>query len=171
VAEQINPRVLINTSCGEVTIELEATKAPITTENFLSYARSWYYDGTVFHRVIPGFMIQGGGFTPDMREKQTVPPIKNEADNGLKNERGTIAMARTSDPHSATSQFFINLENNAFLDHQAKTGPQWGYAVFGKVVEGMEVVDSIAQVPTGRSGQHSDVPRDPVLIEQVTVLQ
>jgi len=171
VEEQTNPRVLLGTSHGDITLELDAVKAPITSENFLAYVASGHFDGTVFHRVIPDFMIQGGGFTADMRQKTTSAPIENEADNGLKNDRGTVAMARTSDPHSASSQFFINLQNNDFLNHTSKTGQGWGYAVFGKVVEGMDVVDVIAQVATGTSGPHCDVPREPVLLDRVTILE
>jgi peptidyl-prolyl cis-trans isomerase B (cyclophilin B) len=170
MAEQTSPRVLLSTSLGDITLELDQTNAPTTTENFLDYAGAGFFDGTIFHRVIPGFMIQGGGFTAEMRQKATNQPITNEADNGLKNDRGTIAMARTSDPHSASSQFFINLENNDFLNHKAKTGAAWGYAVFGKVVEGMDVVDAIAGVATGNYGPHCDVPREPVIMERVTVL-
>jgi cyclophilin family peptidyl-prolyl cis-trans isomerase len=165
-----NPRVLLSTSLGDITLELDAVKAPTSSSNFLAYAASGHFDGTIFHRVIPGFMIQGGGFTADMTQKATKAPITNEADNGRKNDRGTVAMARTSDPHSATSQFFISLENNAFLDHTAKTVQGWGYAVFGKVVEGIDVVDQIAQVPTGQHGPHGDVPQVPVSIDRVTVL-
>lgn len=156
-----NPHVLLTTSLGEVEIELAADKAPISTKNFLAYVESGFYDGTQFHRVIPGFMIQGGGFDADMGEKDTQDPIKNEADNGLRNLRGTLAMARTQVVDSATSQFFINHKDNAFLDHG---GRDFGYAVFGKVVRGMEVVDKIAQVPTGNRGMHQNVPRQPVLI-------
>jgi peptidyl-prolyl cis-trans isomerase B (cyclophilin B) len=152
-------------------IELNREKAPVTTENFLGYVGAGHFDGTVFHRVIPGFMIQGGGFTAEMRQRPTNSPIENEADNGLKNERGTIAMARTSDPHSASSQFFINLTDNSFLDHKAKNAQGWGYAVFGKVVDGLEVVDAIAQVPTETRGPHSDVPKEPVLIERISLLE
>lgn len=171
MTDKNNPRVLIGTSHGDITLELDAVKAPATTENFVAYASDGFFDGTIFHRVIPGFMIQGGGFTADMRQKPTGPSIANEADNGLKNDRGTIAMARTSDPHSASSQFFINLVDNRFLNHTAKTGAGWGYAVFGKVVEGMEVVDAIACVSTGGHGPHSDVPREPVIMNQVKVLK
>lgn len=153
--------VVFSTNHGDIVIELFPEQAPVTVENFLSYVDSGFYDGTIFHRVIPGFVIQGGGFTPEMQQKRTQDPIKNEADNGLKNERGTLSMARTSDINSATSQFFINLNHNAFLDHGAR---DFGYAVFGRVVEGMEVVDKIAQVPTGRYGMHSDVPREPVVV-------
>jgi peptidyl-prolyl cis-trans isomerase B (cyclophilin B) len=168
---QGNPRATIGTSMGEIVIELERSKAPATTENFIAYTKAGHYDGTVFHRVIPGFMIQGGGFDAKMRQKPTQASIANEADNGLRNERGTIAMARTSDPHSATSQFFINLKNNGFLDHVGKTAQGWGYTVFGRVIEGLTVVDAIAQVPTGTSGPHSDVPKEPVIIEKVTIAE
>jgi len=171
MAEQTNTRVLLSTSRGDITLELDGVKAPTTTENFIGYVKAGFFDGTIFHRVIPGFMVQGGGFTADMRQRATNPPIVNEADNGLKNDRGTVAMARTSDPHSASSQFFINLVNNDFLNHKGKTGPGWGYAVFGKVVEGMETVDAIASVPTGTYGPHADVPKEPVIMERVTVLE
>ncbi len=165
-----NPQVLLSTSLGDITLELDPVKAPITTGNFLDYVGSGHYDGTIFHRVIPGFMVQGGGFTAGMDQKPTRAPIANEADNGLKNARGTIAMARTSEPHSASSQFFINLQDNDFLDHTAKTPQGWGYTVFGKVVVGMEVIDQIAQVPTGKHGPHSDVPTVPVSIDRATAL-
>lgn len=171
MADQANPRVLISTSSGDITVELDKTKAPATTENFLSYVKAGFFDGTIFHRVIPGFMIQGGGFTADMHQKPASPPIANEADNGLLNNRGTIAMARTPDPHSASSQFFINLVDNDFLNHKAKTAAGWGYAVFGAVVEGLDVVDAIAGVPTGTHGPHCDVPREPVIMERVTVVE
>lgn len=166
-----NPRVLLSTSLGDMTLELDTDKAPSSTTNFLDYVTSGHFDGTIFHRVIPGFMIQGGGFTTDMIQKPTKSPIANEADNGLKNTRGSVAMARTSDPNSATSQFFINVIDNVFLDHKAKTPQGWGYAVFGKVVDGFEVMDKIVQVPTGQCGPHSDVPNDPVVIEKATVLK
>ncbi|MBF0453273.1 MAG: peptidyl-prolyl cis-trans isomerase [Magnetococcales bacterium] len=156
--------VIMTTSLGEITIELNAEKAPITVENFLKYVDEGFYDGTIFHRVIPNFMVQGGGMTDDMGEKANNAPIKNEADNGLKNEKGTLAMARTQVVDSATSQFFINLNNNSFLDHG---GRDFGYAVFGKVVEGMEVVEKIAEVKTGMNRGHSDVPVETVLIESV----
>jgi peptidyl-prolyl cis-trans isomerase B (cyclophilin B) len=169
--QEANPRVIVSTSLGDMVIELNREKAPVTTENFLGYVGAGHFDGTVFHRVIPGFMIQGGGFTAEMRQRPTNSPIENEADNGLKNERGTIAMARTSDPHSASSQFFINLTDNSFLDHKAKNAQGWGYAVFGKVVDGLEVVDAIAQVPTETRGPHSDVPKEPVLIERISLLE
>jgi peptidyl-prolyl cis-trans isomerase B (cyclophilin B) len=167
--EQTNPRVVLQTTLGKITIELDAAKAPLSTENFLSYVSSGHFDGTVFHRVIPGFMIQGGGFSQEMVQKPTQAPIMNEADNGLKNARGTLAMARTSDPHSASAQFFINLKDNDFLDHTAKTPQGWGYAVFGKVVDGMGVVDTIAQVKTGAHGPHRDVPGDAIIITKASV--
>lgn len=157
-----NPRVLLETSLGDIEVELEAEKAPISVKNFLSYVDSGFYNGTLFHRVIPGFMVQGGGFDADMQQKPTQAPIKNEADNGLHNVRGTLAMARTQAVNSATSQFFINHKDNAFLDHGSR---DFGYAVFGKVVRGMDVVDQIAQVPTGNRGMFQNVPRQPVLIK------
>lgn len=156
-----NPRVLLNTSLGEIELELEAEKAPISVENFLGYVDSGFYDGTVFHRVIPGFMVQGGGFGEGLNQKPTKAPIKNEADNGLHNVRGTVAMARTQNVNSATSQFFINHRDNDFLDHGSR---DFGYAVFAKVVRGMEVVDQIAQVPTGNRAMMQNVPLTPVKI-------
>ena len=167
-----HPRVKVDTNLGSFVIELYPEKAPKTVENFLQYVRDGFYDGTIFHRVIDGFMIQGGGFTPDFERKETRAPIVNEADNGLKNTRGTIAMARTMDPHSATAQFFINVKDNPFLDHTAKTPRGWGYAVFGKVVEGMDVVDKIRKVRTGPGGMFpKDVPQEPVIIEKMTVIE
>ncbi len=163
-----NPMVIMTTSLGDIKVELYPDKAPITVENFLSYVNDGFYNGTIFHRVIPGFMIQGGGFTPNMEQKPTKSPIKNEADNGLKNEPGTIAMARTSVVDSATSQFFINQVDNQFLNHGSR---DFGYAVFGKVVEGMDVVNKIAQVKTGRVGPFQDVPLEPVVIESVKVVE
>ena len=156
------PVVIFSTSMGDITIELMTEEAPITAKNFLDYVDAGFFDGTVFHRVIPGFVIQGGGFTADMNQKATQAPIENEADNGVKNLRGTLSMARTSDINSATSQFFINLKDNAFLDHGTR---DFGYAVFGKVVEGMDVVDRIAGVRTGNRGPHSDVPMEPVVAD------
>ena len=165
------PKVVLETSQGDITLELDADKAPKTVENFLAYVRDGHYDGTIFHRVIPGFMIQGGGFTADYVQKPTRAPLKNEAANGLKNTRGSIAMARTNDPHSATAQFFINTVDNGFLDHQSPTPRGWGYAVFGKVVAGMEVVDRIQNQPTGPGGPfRTDVPRETVLIKQARLL-
>ena len=158
-------QVLMKTSKGDIVLELDADKAPKTVANFLRYVDEGFYDGTIFHRVIRGFMIQGGGFTPDMARKTTHEPVINEARNGLKNVRGSIAMARTSDPHSATSQFFINHVNNRNLDYPSFDG--WGYAVFGKVVSGMDVVDAIANSPTGSHGPMRDVPRQTILIESV----
>ena len=163
-------QVTIKTSVGDIQLELNDEKAPITVENFKTIASSGYYEGTIFHRVINGFMIQGGGLTADMNNKSSgTGPIQNEANNGLPNDRGTIAMARTMDPHSATSQFFINHKDNAFLNHTGETSQGWGYAVFGKVTEGMEVVDKIADVPTGSSGAYQDVPEEVITIESVTV--
>jgi peptidyl-prolyl cis-trans isomerase B (cyclophilin B) len=165
-----HPRVAFDTSKGKIVIELFEDKAPKTVANFLQYVKSGHFDGTIFHRVIPGFVIQGGGFTADMTQKPTKPPIQNEADNGLKNSRGTLSMARTSDPNSASSQFFINLKDNASLDHTGKSMQGWGYAVFGRVVEGMDVVDQIAQVRTGSKGGHSDVPVEPIVVRKAQVL-
>ncbi len=165
-----NPVVLLETSLGNITIELDAANAPITTENFLTYVRDGHYDDTIFHRVIDGFMIQGGGMTADMKEKKGRAPIRNEADNGLKNLRGTIAMARTQVVDSATAQFFINVNDNQFLNHQGKTPQLFGYAVFGKVTEGMDTVDAIRVVSTGNKGFHQDVPKEPVVITKASVL-
>ena len=165
-----NPRVLIETSKGNITVELFPGQAPQSAGNFLNYVKTGFYDGLVFHRVIPNFMIQGGGMTPDMEEKPKNAPIQNEADNGLKNLRGTLAMARTGEPHSASSQFFINVADNAFLNHRGKSFEGWGYAVFGQVVDGMDVVDAIAAVPRGNRGPHGDVPVDPVVMLHVSVL-
>ncbi|MCB1723051.1 MAG: peptidyl-prolyl cis-trans isomerase [Chromatiaceae bacterium] len=162
-------RVRMATTKGDIVVELDSEKAPVTVANFLAYVDEGFYSGTVFHRVIEDFMIQGGGLTPDMRKKETHPAIENEARNGLKNRRGTIAMARTNAPHSATAQFFINHVDNDNLDYPSFDG--WGYAVFGKVVEGMDVVDAIAAVPTGMRGGHRDVPKDDVVIESVSRVQ
>lgn len=156
--------VKLETNKGVIAIELDGEKAPVTTENFLSYVKKGFYDGTIFHRVIDGFMIQGGGLDQDMNEKETEDPIENEAANGLKNDKYTVAMARTSDPHSATAQFFINVKDNDFLNHTAKTNRGWGYAVFGKVVEGTDVVDLIKSVKTGSVKYYQDVPLEPVII-------
>ena len=165
--ETASPSVVLETSEGDITIELDPAKAPKTVENFLGYVDSGHYDGTVFHRVISNFMIQGGGMDAKMIERDTGAPIENEADNGLKNEKGTIAMARTSDPHSATAQFFINAaDTNDFLNHTGKSGSGWGYCVFGRVTDGMDVVDKIRNVPTGSRGMHQDVPLDPVVIQK-----
>jgi peptidyl-prolyl cis-trans isomerase B (cyclophilin B) len=164
------PRVVLSTSEGDITVELNAAKAPKTVENFLAYVKSGHYDKTLFHRVINGFMIQGGGFESGMRQKPTEAPIENEATNGLRNEKYTIAMARTSDPHSATAQFFINVADNDFLNHTAPTVQGWGYCVFGKVVEGTDVVDRIKAVRTIRYGMHQDVPEQEVLIERAEIV-
>ena len=163
-------QVTIKTSVGDIQLELNDEKAPITVENFKTIASSGYYEGTIFHRVINGFMIQGGGLTADMSNKSSgTGPIQNEASNGLSNDRGTIAMARTMDPHSATSQFFINHKDNAFLNHTGETSQGWGYAVFGMVTEGMDVVDQIAEVATGSSGAYQDVPEEVITIESVAI--
>jgi peptidyl-prolyl cis-trans isomerase B (cyclophilin B) len=159
----------MRTTFGEITLELDAERAPLTVANFLEYARNGHYDGTIFHRVINNFMIQGGGFDTDMRQKPTGKPIRNEADNGLTNDYGTIAMARTMDPHSATAQFFINVKDNDFLNHSAKTAQGWGYTVFGKLVAGEDVLEKIRTVPTTSRGGHQDVPEETVIIEAVTV--
>jgi peptidyl-prolyl cis-trans isomerase B (cyclophilin B) len=163
--------VIIRTTFGEIKLELDAEKAPKTVANFLNYARDGYYDGTIFHRVIDNFMIQGGGFDTDMQQKASGDPVENEADNGLKNDFGTIAMARTSDPHSATAQFFINVKDNDFLNHSGKNMQGWGYTVFGKVIEGSEVLDKIRGVPTASRKGHQDVPTDPVIIESVLIVE
>lgn len=162
--ESANPRVVFETTKGNIVIELYADKAPKSVANFLSYVDDGFYDGTVFHRVIKGFMVQGGGFTADMKKKGTKPPIENEADNGVSNARGTLAMARTNDPHSATAQFFINSVDNDRLDHTSKDARGWGYAVFGGVVEGMEVVDAISDTKTTRKGMMGDVPVDTITL-------
>jgi cyclophilin family peptidyl-prolyl cis-trans isomerase len=164
-----NPVVVIKTSVGDITVELFQNKAPKSVENFLAYAESGYYNGTIFHRVIKGFMIQGGGFTPDMTRKPTKSPIQNEANNGLRNTRGTLAMARTSDVNSATSQFFINTVDNTGLDYRGSTPDAYGYAVFGKVTDGMDVVDKIERTATGTKGSYRDVPLQTVLIQSVTL--
>ena len=166
-----NPVVVMKTSMGEVKIELDKAKAPVTVDNFLGYVNDKFYDGTIFHRVIPAFMIQGGGFDKDMTQKKTKAPIKNEAGNGLKNLTGTIAMARTGDPNSATAQFFINTKDNAFLDHKNDTPQGMGYAVFGKVVDGMDVVKKIEQVQTTTRSPYENVPVTPVIIESIRVVQ
>ncbi len=166
-----NPKVELHVAGrGVITLELDQEKAPKTVANFIDYVKQGHYDGTVFHRVIPGFMIQGGGMTPDLKQKPTGAPVNNEADNGLKNTAYTVAMARTNDPHSATAQFFINVVDNGFLDFKAPTPQGWGYAVFGKVVSGQEVVDAIKAVPTGRRGFHDDVPKDDVVIEKTVLI-
>lgn len=163
-------RVRLTTSKGDIVIELDGQRAPKTVENFLFYVREGFYDGTVFHRVIENFMIQGGGFLPDMQQKKTRTSIENEADNGLNNAEGTIAMARRSDPHSASSQFFINTKDNAFLDFKTRSPQGWGYCVFGQVVEGMDVVDAMGKVATTRRGGHDDVPVEDIVIERAAVL-
>jgi len=165
-----SPRVKLVTSAGDIVVELNAEKAPKTVENFVGYVKDGFYDGTLFHRVISNFMIQGGGFDKDFEQKSTGEPITNEADNGLKNNRYTLAMARTNDPHSATAQFFINVADNDFLNFTAPTANGWGYAVFGEVVEGTDVVESIKGVATGNRGFHQDVPVDDVVIESATLL-
>jgi peptidyl-prolyl cis-trans isomerase B (cyclophilin B) len=165
----ITVNVRMQTTKGTIVLELDAEKAPETVANFLEYARSGFYDGTIFHRVIPGFMIQGGGFEPGMSQKTTNDPIKNEADNGLTNDLGTIAMARTPDPNSATAQFFINAKDNKFLNFTAPTAQGWGYCVFGKVVDGLDVVQAIEKVPTTTRSGHQDVPQDDVVIETVSI--
>ncbi len=161
--------VEMHTSKGLITLELDAEKAPVTVANFIEYVNSGHFDGTIFHRVIPGFVIQGGGLESGMKEKPTQAPIENEADNGLKNVTGSICMARTNDPHSATSQFFINLKDNQFLDHTEKSPQGWGYAVFGQVTGGMDVVEAIAAVQTGNAGFHQDVPVEDIVVEKVTI--
>ncbi len=166
-----NPKVLIETSKGNITLELFPGNAPKSVANFLQLAQSGFYDGTIFHRVIPGFMIQGGGMSPDMSEKPRGKQVENEADNGVKNLRGTLAMARTMEPHSATSQFFINVADNYALNHRGKSIEGWGYAVFGQVVSGMEVVDAIVNLPRGSRGSHDDVPIDPVIMKRVSLIQ
>ena len=162
--------IKLTTNHGVITLELDSEKAPKSAANFLAYVESGHYDGTIFHRVINGFMIQGGGMSVGMKEKDTLEPVENEAANGLKNERGTVAMARTNDPHSATAQFFINVADNDFLNHRAPSGQGWGYCVFGKVVEGMDVVDKIKNVKTGNKGFHQDVPVEDVVIEKAEVI-
>jgi peptidyl-prolyl cis-trans isomerase B (cyclophilin B) len=165
------PRVKLTTNHGDIVIELDRVKAPKTSENFLTYVRDGFYDNTIFHRVIDGFMVQGGGFGPGMKQKATGAPVENEANNGLKNDKYTVAMARTNDPHSATAQFFLNVANNDFLNHTAPTAQGWGYAVFGKVVEGQDVVDKIKGVKTGNSGFHQNVPSTDVVLERATILE
>tara|TARA_B100000767_G_scaffold274981_1_gene309871 strand:- start:1946 stop:2440 length:495 start_codon:yes stop_codon:yes gene_type:complete len=161
--------IKLNTNMGVITIELDIEKAPNTAANFQQYVEDGFYDGKIFHRVIDGFMVQGGGFDIDMNESETRPSIENEADNGLKNTIGTLAMARTNDPHSASSQFFINIADNEFLNHSGKNAQGWGYAVFAKVVDGMDIIESIKAVATGSSGHHQDVPLSPIVIESASV--
>jgi peptidyl-prolyl cis-trans isomerase B (cyclophilin B) len=164
-------KVLLKTNKGDITLSLDAAKAPKTVANFVQYVKSGHYDGTIFHRVIDNFMIQGGGMTAGLKEKKSGAQIENEANNGLKNERGTVAMARTSDPHSATAQFFINVNDNDFLNHTSPSAQGWGYAVFGKVIDGLDVVDAIRKVKTGNAGFHQDVPAEEVLLEKASVLE
>lgn len=164
------PQVALDTTMGRIVIELNIEKAPNTSKNFMDYVKSGHYDGVIFHRVIDGFMVQGGGFDKDFNEKSTNAPIENEADNGLGNDVGTVAMARTSDPHSASAQFFINVKNNTVLNHTSKTSQGWGYAVFGKVVEGMDVVNEIKGVRTANFGMHGDVPTSPIVINSAKML-
>jgi peptidyl-prolyl cis-trans isomerase B (cyclophilin B) len=164
-------QVLLKTNHGDITLTLDAAKAPKTVANFLEYVKNGHYDGTVFHRVIDNFMIQGGGMTAGLKEKKSGAQIENEANNGLKNDRGTVAMARTSDPHSATAQFFINVNDNDFLNHTAPNAQGWGYAVFGKVTDGLDVVDVIRKVKTGTTGFHQDVPAQDVLLEKASILE
>lgn len=163
-------KVKLSTSLGDIIIQLDAEKAPISVKNFLTYVEEGFYNGTIFHRIIPGFMAQGGGFDGDFKQKSTHNPIKNEADNGLSNDRGTLAMARTPDPDSASSQFFINYKDNAFLNYVSPTPQGWGYAVFGKVVEGMDIVDSMADAPTGTRGGHQDVPLENISILKAEII-
>lgn len=164
-----NPVVVVATTMGEFTIELFKDKAPVSVENFLGYVDAGFYEGTIFHRVKPGYVVQGGGYTPEMVEKATRPPIQNEATNGLRNTRGTVAMARLRALRSATAQFYVNVANNSALDHRGYSPDDFGYAVFGRVLSGMDVVDAIAKVPTGTNGDHEDVPTTPVMIQKVTV--
>lgn len=163
--------VIIRTTFGDITVTLDADKAPKTVDNFLQYVRDGFYDGTIFHRVIDNFMIQGGGFDTEMRQKEAGAPIENEADNGLKNDFGSIAMARTMDPHSATAQFFINVNDNDFLNHSGKNMQGWGYAVFGKVTKGEAVLEKIRALPTGSRNGHQDVPTEPVIIETIEIVE
>ena len=164
------PQVAFDTSMGRIVLELNADKAPATVENFIQYVQSGHYDGLIFHRVISNFMIQGGGFDKNMKQRNTRTPIQNEADNGLANDVGTVAMARTSDPHSASAQFFINVKNNDFLNYSSKTMQGWGYAVFGRVIEGMDVINQMKAVRTGNTGGHGDVPATPIVIEKAVLL-
>jgi len=163
-------KVKLTTSLGEIVIQLNSEKAPNTSENFIKYVEEGFFNGTIFHRIIPGFMAQGGGFDTDFNQKPVHAPIQNEADNGLKNDRGTLAMARTGDPHSATAQFFINYKDNSFLDHSNPTPQGWGYAVFAEVVEGMDVVDAMANAATGNRGGHQDVPKENIVIEKAEMI-
>ena len=167
----MNPKVKLTTSMGDILLELDAEKAPLSVENFVNYVKNGHYDGLIFHRIIPGFMVQGGGMEPGMKERANLSPIQNEADNGLKNNKGTIAMARTNDPHSATSQFFINLSDNDFLNHTGKDARGWGYAVFGEVIEGSEVIDAMGTVQTGNVGGHGDVPNIDVVLIKAEIVE
>ncbi len=167
----MNPKVKLITSMGDIVLELDAEKAPASVENFVNYVKNGHYDGLIFHRIIGGFMVQGGGMEPGMSERANLSAIENEADNGLKNDKGTVAMARTNDPHSATSQFFINLSDNDFLNHTGKDTRGWGYAVFGKVVEGIEVVDAMGAVATGNKGGHGDVPLEDVVVIKAEIVE
>lgn len=164
-------KVKMTTSLGAIVIQLDNAKAPVSAANFADYVKQGFYNGTIFHRVIPGFMAQGGGFDTKFEQKATKAPIKNEADNGLKNKRGTLAMARTNDPNSATAQFFINYKDNSFLDHTSPSPSGWGYAVFGEVIEGMDVVDQMAKQPTGNRGGHQDVPKTDIVIETAEIIE
>ncbi|MBS3955859.1 MAG: peptidyl-prolyl cis-trans isomerase [Methylomicrobium sp.] len=168
---QTQSKVKLTTTLGAITIQLNTEKAPVSSENFLAYVKEGFYNGTIFHRVIPSFMAQGGGFDAAFEQKTTHAPIKNEADNGLLNKKGTLAMARTSDPHSATAQFFINLKDNSFLDYSSPTQNGWGYAVFGEVIEGMDVVEAMAAQPTGNKGMHQDVPKTDIVIEKAELVE
>lgn len=164
-------KVKLTTTLGDIVIQLEDEKAPLSAANFIAYVKQGFYNGTIFHRVIPGFMAQGGGFDTAFKQKDTNAPIKNEADNGLKNKRGTLAMARTSDPHSATGQFFINYKDNSFLDHTSPSPSGWGYAVFGEVIEGLDVADNMAKQPTANRGGHQDVPKTDIVIEKAEIIE
>jgi cyclophilin family peptidyl-prolyl cis-trans isomerase len=166
-----NPYVKIETTMGDITLELDAKNAPVSTENFLAYVKEGFYDGTILHRIIPNFMVQGGGMNPDMSEKKTKATIKNEANNGLKNDRGTVAMARTNEPHSASSQFFINIKDNAFLNFKSEDMQGWGYTVFGKVTAGMEIVDKIVAMERGDLGFHQDVPKESIIMNKVSIIE
>lgn len=167
----MNPKVKLTTNMGDIVLELDAEKAPVTVENFLNYVKNGHYNGLIFHRIIPNFMVQGGGLEPGMKERANLSPIQNEADNGLKNDKGTIAMARTNEPHSATSQFFINLKDNDFLNHTGKDQRGWGYTVFGQVVEGIDVVDAMGTAQTGTVAGHADVPNEDVLLIKAEIVE
>ena len=167
----MNPKVKLTTNMGDIVLELDAEKAPVTVENFLNYVKNGHYNGLIFHRIIPDFMVQGGGLEPGMKERPNLSPIQNEADNGLKNDKGTIAMARTNEPHSATSQFFINLKDNDFLNHTGKDQRGWGYTVFGQVVEGSDVVDAMGTAQTGTVAGHADVPNEDVLLIKAEIVE